>query len=40
MDKKDAESGAIVDEGWAQVGLHDRKETPKADLPSDIEPRR
>lgn len=42
-DKPDTSPGnpkpddAIRDEGWAQVDLHERKKTPEADLPSDIQ---
>ena len=37
-EKSDAEVGPVKDEGWAKVDLHDEKNTPEADIPSDIEP--
>lgn len=36
-ERKDAEA-AIVNEGWSKVDLHDRRKTPDADTPSDLEP--
>ena len=35
-----ADDGAVVDPGWAKVDLHERKKTPEADMPSDLEPPR
>ena len=32
------EDGAIKDDAWSKVDLHERKKTPDADIPSDIEP--
>ena len=37
-EKSDADDGAIKGEGWSKVDLHERKKTPEADIPSDIEP--
>ena len=36
-EKNEADDGAILDEGWAEVDLHDENKTPEADLPSDLE---
>ena len=38
-DKNGADDGAIVDEGWAEVDLHDENKTLEAELPSDLEDR-
>ena len=32
------EDNPIKDDAWSKVDLHDRKKTPDADVPSDIEP--